>query len=208
MEEFDAWVTYLFDRPPGRQAERWWDDRPSEWLQRYARHDKPVAIAERIRHLFGNAGATLRAYSDEQVGRGLNEIINGGDLHVFGGKQLPVVLHTSGVRSIVTLFVEVFAPRIQVDEPDQKGTLDFVCFMFFDVASLDLGDETVLDVLEDILALPSVPCQRSALHGLGHAHMKAPQQVQAVVDRWLQTHPDARQELRDYALAARTGSVM
>ncbi len=207
MEGFEAWVTYLFDRPPGRQAESWWDERPNEWLQRYAVHDKPVPIAERIRHLFCNAGTILASYSDDQVARGLIEIVDGGDIHVFNTDRLPVVLHTTGLRSIVTLFAQVFAPRIQVEHPQQEPMLQHLCFMFFDMASIDLGDDTVLDVLEETLALASVPCQRAALHGLGHAHMKSPQHVQAIVDRWLERHPHAPPQLRDYA-AARIGNVM
>lgn len=208
VEGFDAWVTYLFDRPPGRQAETWWDDRPSEWLERYAGKDSPVAIAERIRHLFGNAGAILGPYSDDQVARGLTDIAGGGDIYVFGTKQLPRTLRTSGLRSIVTLFTEIFAARIKVEDAHQRPALESVCFMFFDMASIDLSDDTVLDVLEDTLALPSVPCQRAALHGLGHAHFHVPQHVSAIVDRWLEKNPCAPQELRDYAAAARIGDVM
>src|SRR5687767_12230244 len=148
VEGFDAWVTYLFDRPPGRRAASWWDERPSEWLQHHAAQDKPVPIAERIRHLFGNAGSVLAPYSDDQVALGLTDIISGGDIHVFNTKQLPVVLHTTGLRSIVTLFAQVFAPRIQVEDPQQAPPLQSVCFMFFDTAAIDLGDDTVLDVLE------------------------------------------------------------
>jgi hypothetical protein len=38
--------------------------------------------------------------------------------------------------------------------------------------------------------------------------MESPQHVQAIVDRWLEKHPRAPQELRDYAAAARVGDVM
>ena len=86
--------------------------------------------------------------------------------------------------------------------------LQYACFMFFDIANIDLGDETVLDVLEEALRLPSVPCQRSALHGLGHAQMRSPKDVESIVDAWLERNPYAPQELRDYARAARIGYVM
>ena len=86
--------------------------------------------------------------------------------------------------------------------------LQYACFMFFDIAGLDLGEETMLDVLEDTLRLPSVPCQRSALHGLGHAYAEAPEHVETIVDRWLAKNRRAPQELRDYAGAARIGQVM
>jgi hypothetical protein len=137
----------------------------------------------------------------------LAEIIDG-DFHELTNRRVPVVLRTTGLRSIVPLFAQVFAPRIQVERPNHTPPLEHVCFMFFDIAPLDLGDDTVLDVLEQTLALPSVPCQRSALHGLGHAHMRSPEPVRTVVDLWLKKHPNAPEDLRAYARSARVGDVM
>ncbi|GAB4058121.1 hypothetical protein [Catellatospora paridis] len=205
MNGFEAWLAYLFDRPADDDGS--WDDQPHEWFDRYARQDTPAATAERIRELFGNAGSLLRRHSDDQVACGVRDIVDDG-LGVLRSRQVPVVLRTTGLRSIVTLFAEVFAARISVEQPRNEPQLQSVCFMFFDIAPLDLGDDTVLDVLEDTLALPSVPCQRAALHGLGHAHCQAPQAAQAIVDRWLARHRHAPQEVRDYATAARAGQVM
>lgn len=206
MNGFDAWMAYLFDEP--RDADGSPDEQPSVWLERYARQDTPKATAERIRRLFGDAGALLRSYSDDQVARGLQEIVDDGSLWALRDPRVPVVGRTRGLRSIVTLYAEVFAPRITVEHPKRTPRLEHVCFMFFDIAPLDLGEDTVLDVLEQTLALPSPPCRRAALHGLGHAHHHRPEHVPPIVDRWLKSHRDAPQELRDYALAARTGHVM
>jgi hypothetical protein len=199
MDGFDAWVRYLFDRPQELDEGRQDLD---------AVRDGPVAKAERVRHLFRNAGDVLRPYSDDQVGWGLHEIVDGGDIREFMNRKVPVVLRTTGLRSIVTLFAQVFAQRIQVEETSRTPPLQHVCFMFFDIAPIDLGDDTVLDVLEDTLKLPSIPCQRAALHGLGHAHMRSPEPVWTIVGRWLEKHPNAPQELRDYAASARIGDVM
>jgi hypothetical protein len=201
VEGFDAWVTYQFARPAGVDRATW-DEQPVQWL------NAPVAAAERIRHLFGNAESLLRPYSDDQVARGLVDLIAGGDLALVSYRKLPTVLYTSTIRSVVTLFREIFAARITSEDPQQRPELESLCFMFFDMAAIDLGDDTVLDVLEDTLALESAACQRSALHGLGHAHFHVPQHAASIVDRWLQRHPRAPAELRDYALAARTGNVM
>lgn len=198
-------MAYLFDQP---RDEDTWDEQPVERLDRHARHDTATATAERIRRLFGDAGTLLRPYSDDQVARGLREIVDGGSLWALRSPQVPVVLRTTGLRSIVTLFAEVFAARIEVEHRKRIPELQTVCFMFFDIAPLDLGEDTVLDVLEDTLALDSVPCRRAALHGLGHAYRRAPEHVRTIVDRWLSRHRHAPQELRDYALPARTGDVM
>jgi hypothetical protein len=44
----------------------------------------------------------------------------------------------------------------------------------------------VLKVLEATLALDSAVCQRAALHGLGHWHYAAPDEVARIVGHWLQ----------------------
>ncbi|MDI1464092.1 hypothetical protein QEZ54_24195 [Catellatospora sp. KI3] len=207
MDGFDAWMTYLFEYEYHRRGAPW-DEPEPEWLERYAHHDTPVAVAERILHLFGQAGTLLGGYRDEQVGRGLVQLVGGGDIHVLGGRDVPTVLRTRGLRAITTLFAEVFAPRILVEQVEGRSDLEYVCFMFFEIAPVDLAEDTVLDVMEDVLALESVPCQRAALHGLGHAHRHVPQHVPAIVDRWLARNRDAPQELRDYARAARAGTVM
>lgn len=196
MDGFDAWLAYLFE-----------DDSDDAWFSHYAATDTPVARAERIRHLFGNAGSLLSGYADDAVSDGVRTILDG-DIGVFFDKKVPVVGRTRGMRSIVTLFAEVFAPRIQHEVDQRTPKIQHTCFMFFDIGPIDLGDDTMLDVLEEIAALPSIPCQRAALHGLGHAHFHVPGDVEPIVDRWLRRHRDAPLELREYAQAARAGQVM
>jgi hypothetical protein len=196
MDAFDAWIEYLFEWVPTGQE----SGQDSAWLAEYGRLDGPVAAAERIRRLFSDSGELLRAYQDEVVGQGLQHVVQE-ELHALQDKRVPIVLRTTGVRSIGTLFAEVFAKR------GNQGSLGHICFMFWDVAPLDLADDTVLDVLEETLKLDSEPCQWAALHGLGHAHMVAPEVVTPIVDRWLRRHRGAPQELRSYAESARIGMV-
>jgi hypothetical protein len=234
-DAFEAWLEYLFDRPPSDLEPTPWyhriDDPPTEWTLRYEESDSPVAKAERIRRLFGDAGTLLRPYSDEQVGHGLNVIVNpacGGDIWVLAGGEIPSALRAAGLRSIVTLFAEVFAPRLRVAHPgyvhpwqhSESGQrvhpLYFVCYMFWDVAPLVPSRDDILlevleaklEVLEATLALDSVACQRAALHGLGHEYFAAPDKVPEIIHRWLQRHPHAPDELRAYAVQATTGRVL
>lgn len=71
----------------------------------------------------------------------------------------------------------------------------------------------ILKILERTLALDNIACQEAALHGLGHRHYKHPEQVEEIVDAYLNEHlpewpNDAEGEsLRGYALAARRGTV-
>jgi hypothetical protein len=84
--------------------------------------------------------------------------------------------------------------------------------MFWDVAPIVPGREDtvreVVKVLEATLALDSAVCQHAALHGLGHWHHAAPDEVSLIVGRWLQGHPQAPDKLRDYAAQASVGSVL
>jgi hypothetical protein len=231
MDAFAAWVEHLFDRAPDEFGPVPWyfgDSRPTEWTLHYEDSDTPVAQAERIGRLFSAAGVLLRSYSDEQVGYGLDSLVwsAGGDIMVLGDSRVPSALRTAGLRSIVTLFAEVFAPRLHAAPPEwacpvessQPGQptdeLAYVCFMFWDIAPIVPGregcedtDREVIRVLEETLALDSAACQRAALHGLGHWQRSAPEEVSRIVRRWLQDHPQAPDELRDYAVQASAGSV-
>jgi hypothetical protein len=224
MDEFEAWLEHLFDRGPGEFEWYLGDSRPTEWTLRYEEGDTPVAQAERIRRLFSDARALLRPYSDEQVGYGLDAIVfsAGGDISVLGDDRVPSALRAAGLRSIVTLFAEVFALRLRAArpgyasprEPSEAGQplhkLDYVCYMFWDIAPIMPGEDTtreVLKVLEATLALDSAACQEAALHGLGHWHRAAPDEVPRIVRGWLQSHPQAPDELRAYAVQASAGTV-
>jgi hypothetical protein len=228
MDAFEAWLEHLFNREAGEfEPVPWYigDSRPTEWTLRYEEADTPVARAERIRRLFSDAGALLAPYSDEQVGYGLDAIVHsaGGDISVLGDDRVPSALRAAGLRSILTLFAEVFAPRLrearpgyarpwESSEPRQPlHQLDYVCYMFWDIAPIVPGREDtareVLKVLEATLALDSAVCQRAALHGLGHWHHAVPDEVPLIVRGWLQDHPQAPDELRAYAVQAAAGSV-
>jgi len=62
--------------------------------------------------------------------------------------------------------------------------------------------------MKKILALDSVACQESALHGLGHWHSLQPDRVESIVDGFLAAHPTTRRELVTYARSARCGCVL
>ena len=52
---------------------------------------------------------------------------------------------------------------------------------------------------------PSAACQRAALHGPGHWHHAARDEVPWIVRRWLRGHPQTPDELRAYAVQASAG---
>jgi hypothetical protein len=77
----------------------------------------------------------------------------------------------------------------------QPGSLQIIC-------------DTALQVMADILALESLACQESALHGLGHWKRAYPSEVQRIIDRFLETQKGLRPELVAYAKSAPSGCVL
>ena len=226
MDAFEAWVDHLFNRGADEfEPVPWYlsGSRPTEWTLHHEEGATPAVRAARIKRLFSDAGALLRPYSDDQVGYGLDSLVNtaDGDIMVLGDARVPSPLRAAGLRSIVTLFADVFAPRVPAARPGYgrpwapsgrpQYQLDYVCFMFWDIAPIGPGREDtareVLKVLQATLALDSAACQRAALHGLGHWQHRAPDEVSRIVRGWLEDHPQAPDELRAYAVQAAAGRV-
>lgn len=214
-------MAHLFDPPAKDPWRAPWDDEPSEWTLRHAARDNPTAAAQRIGRLFADAGTLLRPYSDEQVGHGLTVLVDpgaGGDIRVLTDHRVPIQLATAALEGTLTLYAEVFGPRLDPCSPathsqrtDPKQQLSQICFMFWDVAPLDDCDrprlDAIVDVLERTLRLESTAAQWAALHGLGHRHYQAPGQVEEVIDHWLARRPHVSDDLQRYARQARTGRV-
>lgn len=68
-------------------------------------------------------------------------------------------------------------------------------------------DEACIAVMELTLELPSIACQESALHGLGHWGESRQERCHGVIASFLQRHQDVRPELREYALQAQEAKV-
>ena len=68
--------------------------------------------------------------------------------------------------------------------------------------------QATLNVMSEVLDLPSELCQFSALHGLGHWHAQHSKQVEQLVDAFVSRHKDLRPHLVEYASNARIGSVL
>jgi hypothetical protein len=68
-------------------------------------------------------------------------------------------------------------------------------------------DSTALEVMANTLALDSIACQESALHGLGHWQSAYPAEVAKNIDHFLKENPRLRAELIRYAQSARCGCV-
>lgn len=133
--------------------------------------------------------------------------------------HIELTLRLSLIESIYTHFENYIQRRCAhtLGHLDEAGArpLNSVCYMWWDLfpswgrpqeKSSQMIDDACLHVMERVLKLDSIACQESALHGLGHWHISYPKRCESIVDGFLSTKI-SREELRDYAEAARMGCV-
>lgn len=208
---FAEWREIVFRQDPGK-VDPWWASLAGDQI------DHPNHVVDYLLQLCGDPVGSLEGLNDTEIARGLEYLVNmqlGGCYRELYRWRVEVERAVACVQGIYTLFERIFAPRCapvlcHLSEPG-AGELNGICFMWWDVISLrssrddgrdGLISAAMLDVLQRILALPSIACQESALHGLGH-HFRA----KAIVDAYVAANPGLRPELRAYAENARIGRV-
>ncbi|MGA9723835.1 MAG: hypothetical protein WBQ86_15360 [Candidatus Binatus sp.] len=220
---FDHWVKSIFDRPTVEEAWHASYHDNGRWLEQ-----SPAVGLEFVTKLFENPLAYLSGYSDEQINQGVYIIVNTSSSDHFCGLvegDVDLALRRMCIRSLENLSREVFAPRCSDDVWIYTKPMNEICDLLWDmvvrgvetternpdgtlrsVREPDL-DKEILDTLARILATPSIACQQSALHGLGHLVDYAGLGSN-VIQQYLDEHPDLRSDLREYALNALVGRVM
>jgi hypothetical protein len=216
---FEEWLIYVFDRPVDDSRLEWYWDSEADWW-----HGGNVQIIEFMTQAFENAEALFEPYSDAQLKQGLWFIAsNGCSDYMFAllDPGVPWSARERCVRSIHNLFEACFAKRCtphlsHLDEPG-ASRLNAVCYMWWDLLPIAAQsndpdhaglDREILGVMESTLRLDSVACQESALHGLGHWQHDYPQRVGELIDTFLQSQKNLREELRTYAKSAARGCVL
>jgi hypothetical protein len=227
---FEEWLKWAFDHPvPAKDAKEWWwyhlpdADEGGSWLDRPP--ERALTFATK---LFENPLAYLSCYSDAQIGEGIWFIVYRACSKHFEGlmdRNIDLGLRTRCIRSLENVSRDLFAPRCTDDvRRNDTNSLDQTCYMLWDLVVRDAEtfewspdrpyrtsrdpeiDKEFLDTLALILAMPNIACQQSALHGLGHLVRDA-KLGENVVQQYLDTHPNLRDDLRKYAQRALTGAV-
>jgi GTP-binding protein len=221
---FDEWLKWVFDHPEDK--EWWWDepdaDEGGRWLDR-----PPVQALTFVTKLFENPVTHLSPYTDAQIDQGLWFIVGTANSKHFRwiiDGRVDLGLRKRCIRSIENLSRELFAPRCSHEVINGTKPLDSICYMLWDLAFHDADhlednsdgthselrypeiDKEAVKTLARIIEIPSIACQQSALHGLGHlvydAHLGCD-----VVQKYLDDHPDLRSDVRKYAEQALQGKV-
>ena len=234
MEEasvtYDEWLKWAFDHPVAAETEKewWWglpdEDEGGRWLDRPS--ERALGF---VTKLFEDPLAYLSSYTDAQINQGIWFIVFRACSNHFEGlvdSRVDLSLRTRCIRSIEKLSRDLFAPRCSDDVRwNDTNPLDLACYMLWDFIVKDAEtfesspdgayrtardseiDNEFLDTLARILAIPSIACQQSALHGLGHL-VREGKLGSDVIQQYLDTHPNLRDDLREYALKALVGSVL
>jgi hypothetical protein len=214
---YAAALRYLFDRPvPQGQEQEWFWNLDEPELQA-----TPLEWTRIQTVLFANAGRDLAPYNDEQIGMGLNYVMSNMVSDVpFAAADPSVPLDEAMhmMAALPALWRDCIGPRMaHVHQPigSSAGKLGYVCYMWFDVwptfrlkAAVPAWQDAIIETFRQMLAVPCREVQIAALHGVGHSLDDAwAEPMQKVVDDFLPCVEPADQELKNYALAARSGCV-
>ncbi len=213
---FEQWVKGRFDTPEG----------PEPWHSDYRNHpqEPPSAVSlEYLHRLFAECGELLKKYSDRQVNEGFWYLFSPGtsnETFSLIDVALPLSERLKAVESIYQLYKDCFFVRCSRKlshlGKERDSSVNSICYMLWDVISIPAAgektehkeiDAACLAVMEKALKLDHDACRESALHGLGHAKLYYPAEVERIIDAFLEDEKDIQPALRNYAKAARTGMV-
>ena len=214
--DFDHWVRHVFNHPVA--------DTP--WylqIKRETWDGEPLLTVQHITRLFESPERLLKEYSTEQLEQGLWYLAGEGQPFMLAlvDDSVPWSIRERGLQSIPTFYEKFFA----VACTDELGHLckttstpiNRACYMWWDLfpsrgnpmdRSRQEEDQTILQVLTNILDVESEACRESALHGLSHWQPNYPDAVRHIVDEFLARSPAISVPLKEYAIAARIGCVL
>ncbi len=213
---FDDWIKGIFGRPEGPQP--WYCDITDQMP------DIPPGSSVRyLRKLFTESKPLLGQYSNLQLRRGFWYIIDCGlstELVSLLDKSVPLQEKLEAIGSIYQLYKDCFLERCASSlshlGESKENPLNVLCYMWWDVAPLPATagkidnkeiDASCLGAMQKILTLDNDACRESALHGLGHAKLYYPAEVENIVSNFIAANPKIRKELMLYARSAREGMV-
>jgi hypothetical protein len=214
-------LTYLFARPvpQGQQQEWYWDDEHSEF------EASALEWTRLQTAIFANAATDLIGFDDEQIGMGLDFLMNNGLSNVPFAAVDPSVPVDEAMRmmhAMPMLWRDCIGPRLQdaspADSPIGSGTggrLGHACYMWFDVwPTFRLASESqrwrdaCWNVFLEMLAVPCRAVQIAALHGIGHSadRLDKDAEIERIINAFVRNLDDDH-ALEAYARAARRGRV-
>jgi hypothetical protein len=218
---FDQWIDAAFDHPV-RKREWYWDEDFESYWDRLELSDA-VTVAYMTRLFL--APDHLKRYSLEQVAQGIWFLIAasspGKSAYALLSSEVPLNSRSDCVRAMANFFRMFVAPVAPGRANEQKDDFQSACYMWWDIFPTyggprygnNTGGEPELDIaclstMAEILSISSELCQLSALHGLNHWHRQYGEEVEEIVDSFLQKTPSLTARIIEYAGKARVGGTM
>ena len=213
VPSFRAWVESVFQHPV-EEPEWWWKEdavRPLDPEQ------APAQALSLFTELLEEASALSR-YPDAQVAQGLWFLFDDSCSEyttLFRRPELPRKARERFVTALPALYRDLFALRCApvLGHPTAEP-LNLTCYMLLDLSDAlephpDDGamDELCLVAMDQVLQIPNVACQDSALHGLGHWAAAYPEWIASMIDGYLRANPSISDALRHHALSAKVGKI-
>lgn len=170
---------------------------------------------EQVAHLtdiFRHAADLRSRYSPGQLEQGFWYLISGAD-GALDDLLWNTAVHWKARAELIDATVALYRDLFAVDPLDSSS------FMFWDGIAYDYFSgirkpetnaedrrvqDAMFDALLQILALDSLPCQRAALHGLGHLRHR---KTQKAVEDFLARFPNLSEKDRAYAHACVRGTM-
>ena len=213
---FNQWVTFCFNRPIESPVWHW-----SEEYDDFEDFPDDLSI-EFLTKLFSSPLETLSSFSDAQVNQGFWYLIctmSSPCIYALFSDDIKWENKKDCINSISTLYSEYFATKcskaLSHNDPEQAkiSPINSICYMFWDLIPWQSQTSNnqvylaYLDVIEEIMNIDHPACQESALHGLGHCYVDHPDRVTKVIDNFLIKNTDINNDLKEYALNAKTGNI-
>jgi hypothetical protein len=214
---FEDWVAHVFDHDVSDP--QWYFELDADFW------DAPASLTlAYLTRLFNAPVELLARFNDQQLNQGFWYLVsNAGSNHMFAltDKSAPLAARLQCLRSFIPLFQQLFATRCtrHLSYIDQPGAspLNLACYMWWDIIPFFAApndesqrelDAAALDVMEETLAIDSVACKESALHGLGHWNARYPREVSDIIGRALRDARGWPPELERYARYAQSGCIL
>ncbi len=210
---FEQWVEELFNHSI-RKPQWYWDDDFDEHWNLLGVSDS--LTVEYMTHLFLSPDV-LKDYSLEQVAQGIWFLIGesspGQLAHTLLKSEIPLHQRVGCVDSITNFFRAFVAPAADGPADEQKNPFHIACYMWWDIfptyGSPNVGEATLhsacLRTMATTLRISSELCQLSALHGLNHWHLHHAEEVESIVNGFVQEMSGLTPRIVNYAATARSG---
>jgi hypothetical protein len=213
---FEQWLEAVFNHPIREPEWYWNDDFDERWRPLGVCHALTVDYMTRT---FASPDC-LNAYSQEQIAQGIWFLIGesspGRSAHSLLKSEIPLQKRI-GCVDAMTNFFRAFVATVALGAADEKkNPFHIACYMWWDIfpthgtpnaGGADL-DDACLNTMAAILTIPSELCQLSALHGLNHWHLHHAEEVESIVDKFLQRKSGLTPRMVEYAATARSGRAL